>query len=430
MRHELIIFLVMACIAAGGSLLTKNDRKWTPLILLIAAVAGSLTAGMGVRFREIVEGPFAFLDSAMWIFMATIFVWLLYKVGFFHDWFASLLGIRSRTLRAFALMFFLVLPGMLSGLASLSVLTTGRILGEHLKKRGLSDKKAGCLIAVGSFLGMILPPNCLPAMLAVNGAGSVLPTPYIGFSVPMLLIALPSFVIFTLLVRPDLAGETEENHVKVPFIKFLPLIAVGVLLLFECVLYFIATFGGQVVIYCVGLLLIVIVFRADLKGEASLLKAVPEAMGKAVIPIAVMMAVGMFAEVTSMSGIRGWYSLLILKDYDASGYIVTELVVTGIALLVSIPFGLGLSGFFATYAVFPIQWIGNAVALSGMGSAYGAAYLLAARGGLTDLVKEELGLPALRWRDVIKSAILPLGLHLLMSVLAIVFADSLTGLLL
>ena len=65
MRNELIVAIVMFLISIGGSIAMKNDKKWSVLFLFLAAIAGSLAAGMGVRFREIVEGPFGFLDSML-----------------------------------------------------------------------------------------------------------------------------------------------------------------------------------------------------------------------------------------------------------------------------------------------------------------------------------------------------------------------------
>ncbi len=65
MQNEIIVAAVMIGISLIGSVITRNDKKWATVMLLIAALAGSLVSGMGIRFREIVEGPFAFIDSAV-----------------------------------------------------------------------------------------------------------------------------------------------------------------------------------------------------------------------------------------------------------------------------------------------------------------------------------------------------------------------------
>ena len=81
MRNELIVAIVMFLISIGGSIAMKNDKKWSVLFLFLAAVAGSLAAGMGVRFREIVEGPFGFLDSMLCVCAASVLVAVLDRAG-------------------------------------------------------------------------------------------------------------------------------------------------------------------------------------------------------------------------------------------------------------------------------------------------------------------------------------------------------------
>ena len=73
MREEWLIAIVMLGVALVGGVLTKNSRKWSVAVLLAAALAGSLAAGMGVRFRELVEGPFGFLDVSLSVFAGWLF---------------------------------------------------------------------------------------------------------------------------------------------------------------------------------------------------------------------------------------------------------------------------------------------------------------------------------------------------------------------
>jgi len=95
MREEILIAAVMIAISVIGSVWKKNDRKWSVVFLLVAAVAGSLVAGMGIRFREIVEGPFGFLDSSLNVVCASVFVWLLYVGGCFDSLFAPITKIKN-----------------------------------------------------------------------------------------------------------------------------------------------------------------------------------------------------------------------------------------------------------------------------------------------------------------------------------------------
>ena len=171
MREEIYVALVMFVISIGGSIATKNNKKWSVFFLFLASVAGSLTAGMGIRFREIVEGPFGFLDSLLCVFSATLLVACLNKSGAFELLLTKISKIKGSVLKAFAVLFLVALPSMLCGFASASILTTGKLVGKAMEDK----KKASIIVIVGSFLGVILPPNCLPAIIAANGAGSVLP---------------------------------------------------------------------------------------------------------------------------------------------------------------------------------------------------------------------------------------------------------------
>ena len=127
MRNELIVAIVMFLISIGGSIATKNDKKWSVLFLFLAAVAGSLAAGMGVRFREIVEGPFGFLDSMLCVCAASVLVALLHRAGAFVLLYSKISKVRCDILRSLLMLFFIALPAMLTGFASASLLTTGKL---------------------------------------------------------------------------------------------------------------------------------------------------------------------------------------------------------------------------------------------------------------------------------------------------------------
>lgn len=84
MREEVLVFCVMAAVVLIGAVVTKNRRQWSVVFLLLASVLGSLVSGMGIRVREIVEGPFGYLDSALSVASATFFVFMYYKAGGFQ----------------------------------------------------------------------------------------------------------------------------------------------------------------------------------------------------------------------------------------------------------------------------------------------------------------------------------------------------------
>ena len=416
MRNEIWVALVMFLISIGGSVATRNDRKWSVFFLFLAAVAGSLVAGMGIRFREIVEGPFGFLDSMLCVCAASVLVMLLDRCGAFAYLADRICAIGNSTLRAFAVLLFIAFPAMLTGFAGSSLLTTGRIVKERAE--GTDPKKMHLTVCVGAFIGVVLPPNCIPAMIAANGAGSVLPTPYAGFFLPLLLIGLPAFIAYALINRKALAsvGKAEKKEVKgmVPVLVVLGLTVVAVIMdgVFSSVLYL----GGNTLVFFVASVLILIVWRGAGSAKAAF-DAVSDGIMKAVVPMAVVFALGSFIEVSSMTGVRGLFSYVILPYSTTAVMLVLMAAALGIGFFLALP----IPAFLITYAVFPIGWLANSVIVAGCSTVLAVVALVTCRGGIAGCGKD-----GTRSMDVLKEAWLPVALVLVVGVVFVVCGDSLT----
>ena len=406
----------MFLISIGGSVATRNDRKWSVFFLFLAAVAGSLVAGMGIRFREIVEGPFGFLDSMLCVCAASVLVKLLDRSGAFAYLADRLFAIRSTTLRAFAVLLFIALPAMLTGFAGSSLLTTGRLVRERAE--GTDPNKMHLTVCVGSFIGVILPPNCIPAMIAANGAGSVLPTPYAGFFLPLLLIGLPAFIAYGLINRKALAsvsagGKTESKGAVAELVVLaLTLVAVVIDGVFASVLFL----GGNTLVFFVASILVIVIWRGAGSARA-VYEAVSDGVMKAVVPIAVVFALGSFIEVSSMTGVRGLFSYVILPYSTTGVMLVLMACALGIGLFLALP----VPAFLITYAVFPIGWLANSVIVAGCSTVLAVVALLTCRGGIADCGKD-----GTKWPDVLGEAWLPVVLVLVAGVVFVVCGDSLT----
>lgn len=423
MREELVVLIVMLGISVIGSVVTKNDKKYAVVVLLAAAVAGSLTAGMGVRLREIVEGPFGFLDAALSVVCAAVFVRVLEKTGAFETLLEKILDIKNRTVKALCMALLIALPGMLTGFATASVVTTGALVGRRMKETGVAQDKITCTVVIGSFLGMMLPPNCMPAMIAVNGSGSTLPTPYMGFFLPLLVLALPAFAVYVLVWRDTLSFEACAREVK-PCRAPLAVAALTALaLLVEGVLSSVVYIGGNVLICAVATVLLLIV---DRRGVRTVLDTVSDGLMDAAVPTAMMFALGSFIEVTSMTGVRGYFSLMILGTETST----VMLVLMALGIAVGLFLGTPIPAFLATYAVFPIGWLANTVIVTGIASSVGIAYLLAMRGGLVSDTVRTLEIGGVSWKSTVKHLLLPAALLLAMGVVMVVFGDSMTALIL
>ena len=427
MREEYLLALLMLGIVAVAEILTRNHPRWWAPVLLLAAVAGSLAAGMGLRFREIVEGPFGFLDALLPCVVGMIFLRVLKDNGTWDALLARLVG-KSPLLSSFGALLFLALPGMLTGFAAASVLMSAKPVYEHLLQRGASKVKAVGFITVGAFLGMMLPPNCIPAIVAANGAGSVLPTPYVGFFLPLLVLALPAFVLFGLMSAPLFKGEAPTAE-KGKLLPLLPLAVVLLLVLVEGLLGSYVYVGGQVIIFLIGILL-AFLLPTKRRGPKAALDTLLQGTADMAIPAAAVLALGSFIEVSSMNGIRGIFSYHILPWTNGDATDLVMLVLMALSLAVGFFLSAPLPAFFITYAVFPIGWLANTVIVTGCASAVGVVCLIALRGGIFSRTREELGIEDVTYKQVLGQLLLPALLVLVLGVVMVVFGDKMTGLIL
>ena len=427
MREEYLLALLMLGVVAVVEIITRNHPKWWAPALLLAAVAGSLAAGMGLRFREIVEGPFGFLDALLPCVVGMIFLRVLKDNGAWDALFSRLVG-KSTILSSFGALLFLALPGMLTGFAAASVLMSARPVYEHLLKRGAPKAKAVGFVAVGTFLGMMLPPNCIPAIVAANGAGSVLPTPYVGFFLPLLVLTLPAFLLFGIMSAPLFKGPAPDLP-KGKLLPLLPLAVVLALVLVEGLLGSYVYVGGQVIIFLVGLVL-AFLLPAERRGLKAALDTVLQGTADLAIPAAAVLALGSFIEVSSMNGIRGIFSYHILPWTNGDLTYGVMLVLMALSLAVGFFLSAPLPAFFITYAVFPIGWLANTVIVTGCAAAVGVVCLVAFRGGVFSRTKEELGIEDVTYKQVLPQLLLPALLVTVLGVIMVVFGDKMTGLIL
>ena len=427
MREEYLLALLMLGLVAVVEIITRNHPRWWAPALLLAAVAGSLAAGMGLRFREIVEGPFGFLDALLPCLVAMVFLRALKDGGAWDALLPRLVG-KSPLFSGFGALLFLALPGMLTGFASASVLMSAKPVYEHLRGRGVEKAKAVGFITVGAFLGMMLPPNCIPAIVAANGAGSVLPTPYVGFFLPLLVLTLPAFLLFGVMSAPLFKGEASAAE-KGKLLPLLPLCVVLILVLVEGLLGSFVYVGGQVIIFLVGILLAAL-FPAKRRGLKETWDTALRGVMDLAVPAAAVLALGSFIEVSSMNGIRGIFSYHILPWTNGNATWAVMLVLMGLSLILGLFLSAPLPAFLITYAVFPIGWLANTVIVTGCAAAVGVACLIALRGGVFSRTREELQLEDVTYRQVAGQLLLPALLVMAMAVVMVVFGDSMTGLIL
>lgn len=413
----LLLFVLLVVVAAASVFFKSRMSMVTPIIFAACAVV-TLVAQMGVRVREIVEGPFAYLDNAMWILCGAMFSCLLYENGTFQYIFQKLAARkRNPVLQLFLLVLFIAIPGMLTGIAAVSVLTTGLIAGKYLLSKGVEKAKAVEVVAVGAVLGVILPPLCMPGMITVIAHGPAgYPGSYEGYFLPCLVAALPALVVYCAISGSRVLGEVEAfaggEEAGSP-VCLVPLIVVALLLIGHNFLYFVMPFLGYPIIYTIGFVLAVF-----LKAKsANPLEAAAGGARAAAVEVALMFAFGAATETLTLVGTMGTVSAH-MAILNVSG-ILQAMVLLALVLAVGTLLGPGVAfvlGAFADYIVVEAMYGNTEMALFAMGLVLTVTMFTSLRGSIVEQAGQALEVAGVDGKDVLKKTWLPVALVVLVAV--------------
>jgi GntP family gluconate:H+ symporter len=329
--------------------------------LAIAAIAGALVSGNGVPVDQLIEGSFGYLDTILIIFSAMIFMKTVQHIGLMESAAAWMIR-RFRTLPfrlTMGITGLLMLPGMITGSSSAAVLTSGAIVTPTLLKLGVPPVKAAAAIAMAAIYGMTAPPINIPAMIIGGG----IDMPYVGFGIPLLICTVP-LAIFTgmLLMFPSLKrsanqglGENEaldEELARMSRVSLTPRLMLPFFVL-------IVLLGGERLFpeYAPSLGMPLSFLLAAASGllvgrKWKPFEAATEAV-QAALPVAgILVGVGMFIQIMTLTGVRGFFvvSALALPEWLLYVGIATSMPVFGAvssfgsATVLGVPFLLALLG--------------------------------------------------------------------------------------
>lgn len=320
MPEYLVFFLMIAVFAV----MAMGCKLPIGISLVISAVAGALLGGHGVPVRHLIEGSFGYFDTILIIVTAMIFMRVLQVSGIL-DTITSLL-LRTFYKRKFSLlmtvMVIIMFPGMITGSSTVAVLSTGTLIAPVLIKLGLPKVKTAALIAMGAILGMIAPPVNILVMIMGGGVDM----PYVGLTIPLLIIVIPLAIVISLWLgykdiqiidqarMQEILPESLEK--KVGLRLYLPLLIVFVLLLTQSLSLPLIPDIGIPAIFMVGSL------AGMFSGRRfNFFTATQEAL-KAAMPILCILAgVGMFIQIMTLTGGRGWTVLSFLSLPPALLYV-------------------------------------------------------------------------------------------------------------
>ena len=312
MPEYAVFFLMVAVFLLAAAVL-----KWPiGLCLMAAALAGALSGGEGIPLRHLVEGAFGFFDVILIILTAVLFMKVLQASGALDSLAAVLLRIfyRRKALLLLTTTLLVMFPGMITGSSTAGVLTSGPLVAPVLQKLGLSRLRTGAFIAMAAVLGMIAPPINILVMIMGGGVDM----PYVGVTLPLLVIVVPLAVLLPLWIgmrHVKVIAFEDVEAILPPSVYarygprlYLPLVAVIGLMLGERALVKVMPDPGIPGIFLLGSLLGAVCGR-----PFNFWKTTRKAVGEAMPILTILAGVGMFIQVMTLTGARGWIVMAFLS---------------------------------------------------------------------------------------------------------------------
>lgn len=319
----------------GISLAGKLTRQKIPLAinLFLCMIAGTLASGFGIPLRHLFEGPVWYIYINLVIFTGMIFLCCMRAAGNLDciAW-DILTKFRNRPsmvlLLVMALLFF---PGMVTGVGTAAVLSTGMVAVTILEVVGISRVKIGAIIAMLTTIGAAAPPVNLPAIIIASGINM----PYEGFTNILWFLTIPTgvFSVFYLGYREYKCPTLEQIAATVPapvrscfIMPYVPLLVV--VSLFILIRALPGTFPDLVtpMVFMIGSL--VTLFTGVKFNYVDTCKAAVR--GGIFSTVALLFVVGTVVQVTTLTGAKGLIVLGALTVGSVSS--VLMFIAAGISL--------------------------------------------------------------------------------------------------
>ncbi|MDR7870239.1 MAG: TRAP transporter large permease subunit [Tissierellaceae bacterium] len=350
MQIELIIFLVMLAAFLLGNFLLKLPVS---ISMIMGAVLGALVGGLGFPLRHLFEGTFVYIDTMLIISTAMIFMKVMEESGTMEALNAAIVKRFHKVpaLMLIMLMFMIMFPGMITGSSTAAVLSSGSIVAPILLLMGIPAPQTGAILAIGSIMGMAAPPVNIPAMLIAGGVDM----PYIGFEGPLLFLTIPGAIFTVLFIGMKYCKNLDYERIsknlnldignKYGFKLYLPLIVVVALMIINRALPNVLPNLGMPLIFTIGSVVGIFTGR-----KFSFMYTAKDAMKTTIPVLGKLMGVGMFIQIMTLTGVRGYIVISCLGLNAALLYVAIATVMPafgavssyGAASVLGVPFLLAL----------------------------------------------------------------------------------------
>lgn len=327
MSIECIIFLVMVFVFAAGCFLLKLPVS---ISMVLSAVIGSLIGGYGIPLRHLVEGTFSYVDTILVITTAMIFMKVIQESGAL-DALSSLIIEKFHKQPALLLcliMLVIMFPGMITGSSTAAVLSAGSIMAPVLMLMGIPKLETASILAMGGILGMIAPPVNIPVMIIGGG----IDIPYVGFELPLALLTFPLAFVFVLMFGLKYVKKLDYEAIKTklnnePREKFgmkiyIPLFVAIILMVVNKTIPSFPNLGMPLIFMLSAVIGLFTGYKINV------VKVCKEAVQTVLPVLGILMGVGMFIQIMTLTGVRGFIVTTCIGIPDAFLYI---------AMAISIP---------------------------------------------------------------------------------------------
>lgn len=326
MALEFIILITMLLIFILSVFLFKLPSG---IALCLSASIGAIIAGHYFPIRHLIEGSFGYLDAILIIATAMIFMKVVEAtgaLGTINYWIIKYFH-KYPTLLMILISFFVMLPGMLTGLSSACILTTGALVSPALLAMNVPRTAVGSFIAIVAVYGMIAPPINIPIMIIGGGVDM----PYIGFEKPLMLSTFTLAIITSIYFKIRYLKSINLNEVLSQISE--PLYNKhGIKLFFPIIIVLSLMLGPRIVpeyIPDIGAPLIFLIGAIAGFGSGekyNFFKLSRNGIIDALPIMIILIGVGMFVQIMTLTGVRGFIATSALKLPPALLYI-------GIAIL-------------------------------------------------------------------------------------------------
>ena len=420
MTHELIIFIVMIGIFMLGCFLAKLP---VGVSMMLSAIGGCLAGGEGLPIRHLVEGTFSYIDTILVIATAMVFMKVVEKSGTLDALSAVIIKKFDKhpAILLILIMAVIMFPGMITGSSTAAVLSAGSIMAPVLLIMGLDTVTAAALIAMGGLLGMIAPPVNLPAMIIGGG----IDVPFVGFGAPLLILTIP-VAIFSVLflglkqarnmdyekMEPHLNKEVAEKY---GFRIYIPLFVLVILMMLTKIFKIIPDIGMPL------MFLISAIVGLFTGRKVNPVETIQEALHSSLPVMGILMGVGMFIQVMTLTGVRGFIVMTCLGLPESLRLLAAGVSIPlfgavssfGASSVLGVPFALA---FLNMDTVFTIAALSFIAALGDMMPPTALAGLFAAKiTGVDNYVK------------VLKRCMVPMAVMLVYGMVFIYFSKTIAG---